>query len=141
MVESKISFQLKNNLSELEMLEEKLDQFLKQLGLTKKCFCEINLVLEELFTNIISYGYSDKAEHWVTFTLSHDNGMIIMQIEDDGVPFNPTDKADPDLECALEERKIGGLGIHLIKKIMDDVIHQRCEGKNILTLKKQISCN
>ena len=141
MDESKISFQLKNNLSELEMLEEKLDQFSKQLGLTKKCFCEINLVLEELFTNIISYGYTDEAEHWVMFTLSHDNGTIIMQIEDDGIPFNPTDKAEPDLECALEERKIGGLGIHLIKKMMDDVIHQRCEGKNIMTLKKQISCN
>ena len=141
MVESKISFQLKNNLSELEMLEEKLDQFSKQLGLTKKCFCEINLVLEELFTNIISYGYTDDTEHWITVTLSHDKGTIIMRIEDDGVPFNPADKTDPDLECALEERKIGGLGIHLIKKIMDDMVHQRCEGKNIMTLKKQISCN
>ena len=87
MVESKTSFQLKNNLSELDTLEEKLDQFTKQLGLTKKCFCEINLVLEEIFTNIISYGYSDDDEHWITFNLTHDGGTIIMQIEDDGVPF------------------------------------------------------
>ena len=141
MVESKTSFQLKNNLSELDTLEERLDQFTQTLGLTKKCFCEINLVLEEIFTNIISYGYSDDDEHWVSFTLSHDGETMILQIEDDGVPFNPLFKKDPDLECALEERQIGGLGIHLIKKMMDDVIHQRCENKNILTLKKRISCS
>jgi anti-sigma regulatory factor (Ser/Thr protein kinase) len=140
MVKSKTSFQLKNSLSELEALEEKLNRFSKQLGLTNRCFCEINLVLEELFSNIISYGYTDDAEHWIRFTLSHDDGTITMQIEDDGIAFNPLGKEEPDLECALEQRKIGGLGIHLMKKMMDDIIHQRCGDKNILTLKKHISC-
>lgn len=140
MAEGKISFELKNNLSELEILEEKLNQFSEQLELTQKCCCEINLALEELFTNIISYGYTDNAEHLIHVTMSYENGMIIMRIEDDGSLFNPAESEEPDLECCLEERKVGGLGIHLIKKLMDDVVHQRCGNKNILTLKKQMSC-
>ena len=135
----KLSFELKNNLSELDALEEKIHGFSGQLGLTEKSNCKINLVLEELFTNIVSYGFSDQSEHQIQFTITHDNGRLTIQIEDDGIPFNPMDVSDPDLECTLEEREIGGLGIHLIKNLMDDVLYQRCEEKNILILKKDIS--
>ena len=135
----KLSFELKNNLSELDALEEKIHGFSGQLGLTEKSNCKINLVLEELFTNIVSYGFSDQSEHQIQFTITHENGRLTIQIEDDGVPFNPMDASDPDLECALEERVIGGLGIHLIKNLMDDVLYQRCGEKNILILKKDIS--
>jgi len=139
MSDTRLSFELKNNLSELDTLEEKLDQFCAQLGLTNKCLCEINLALEELFTNIISYGYSDDDEHWVRFTLSYQNGTITMRIEDDGMPFNPIDVKEPDIQCPIEDRKIGGLGIHLIKKIMDEMIHRRRANKNILVLKKALT--
>ena len=135
----KLSFELKNNLSELDALEEKIHGFSGQLGLTEKSNCKINLVLEELFTNIVSYGFSDQSEHQIQFTITHDNGRLTIQIEDDGIPFNPMDVSDPDLECTIEEREIGGLGIHLIKNLMDDVLYQRCEEKNILILKKDIS--
>ena len=87
MVNTQITFELKNCFSELDTLGEKLDQFCCQLGLTNRCLCEINLALEELFTNIISYGYDDEAEHWVKFTLSYQNGTIRMEVEDDGIPF------------------------------------------------------
>ena len=83
MVNTQITFELKNRFSELDNLGEKLDQFCSQLGLTNKCLCEINLALEELFTNIISYGYDDEAEHWVKFTLSYQNGTIRMEGEDE----------------------------------------------------------
>ena len=139
MAENKLSFELKNKLSELDTLEEKVHGFSGHLGLTEKSNCKINLVLEELFTNIVSYGYSDDSEHEIQFTITHENGNLTIQIEDDGIPFNPADASDPDLECILEERKIGGLGIHLIKKLMDDVLYQRCGEKNVLILKKDIS--
>ena len=138
MADTRLSFKLKNNLSELDTLEERLDQFCDQLGLTSKCLCEINLALEELFTNIISYGYSDDDEHWVRFTLSYKNGTITMEIEDDGMPFNPIDAEEPDIKSPIEDRKIGGLGIHLTKKIMDEMIHRRKADKNILILKKAL---
>ena len=139
MADTRLSFKLKNNLSELDTLEERLDQFCDQLGLTSKCLCEINLALEELFTNIISYGYSDDDDHWVRFTLCYQNGTITMEIEDDGMPFNPIDAEEPDIKCPIEDRKIGGLGIHLTKKIMDEMIHCRKADKNILILKKALT--
>ena len=139
MAENKLSFKLKNRLSELDTLEEKVHGFSEQLGFTEKSNCKINLVLEELFTNIVSYGYSDDSEHEIQFAITHENGNLTIQIEDDGIPFNPLGASDPDLECILEERTVGGLGIHLIKKLMDDVLYQRCGEKNVLILKKDIS--
>lgn len=139
MPETRMSFELKNNLSELDTLEEKLDQLCDRLGLTNKCLCEINLALEELFTNIVSYGYDDAEEHWVRFTISYENGTITLKIEDDGRPFNPIEAREPDTKCPLENRKIGGLGIHLTKNIMDEMVHRRKGDKNILILKKSLS--
>ena len=138
MPKKKLSFELHNDLSELDTLEEKLDEFCQKLGVTTKCFCEINLALEELFTNIISYGFSDNSEHQIKFTISHDDKTVTMRIEDDGEPFNPVEEEAPDIQCPIEDRKIGGLGIHLIKNVMDDVKYKRQNGKNLLILKKKI---
>ena len=139
MTKGKISFELKNRLSELDTLEQKLRQFAKQLGLTEKCYHEINLIFEELFTNIISYGYTDSAEHLINIAISHENGTLVMIIEDDGVPFNPIDAKEVDSECPLEKKKPGGFGIHLTKAFVDDMVHWRFGNRNILTLKKHLT--
>ena len=139
MTEGKISFKLKNNLSELDTLLQNLENFCVQLGLSKRCKCEIDLVSEELFTNIISYGYSDDAEHWVKITISYEHGTLIMRIEDDGIPFNPLETKSPDLDSPLEERCVGGLGVHLTKHFTKDIVYERRGDKNILTLRKVIS--
>jgi anti-sigma regulatory factor (Ser/Thr protein kinase) len=139
MTKGNILFELKNSLSELDTLDQKLRQFVKRLGLTEKCYHEINLVLEELFTNIISYGYTDTAEHLIKIAISHESGTLVILIEDDGVPFNPLDAKDLDLECPLEKRRTGGLGIHLTKTLVDDMVHRRCGNRNILTLKKRLA--
>jgi anti-sigma regulatory factor (Ser/Thr protein kinase) len=138
MAEKKLSFELKNDLSELELLEEKLDGFCRQFCVTKKCYCEINLALEELFINIISYGFNDDDEHQIKFTISQQDNQVTMHIEDDGIPFNPADMDTPNIEGAVEERPVGGLGIHLIKNVMDHVDYKRRDNKNILTLTKQL---
>jgi anti-sigma regulatory factor (Ser/Thr protein kinase) len=114
---------------------EKLGQTLQ---LTKKCVFEINLALDELFTNIISYGFEDDDEHEIKVTLTPENEIICLCIEDDGQPFNPIEAKKPDLECTVEDCKIGGLGIHLIRNLMDDICYERCGDKNVLTLKKSI---
>ena len=138
MAKNKVSFKLKSNLSELDALCEHLERFGQSIGLSEKCIFEANLALDELFTNIISYGFEDKSEHLIKITLAYQDDNLVFSIEDDGVPFNPTKAKTPDLQCTIEECKIGGLGIHLAKNLMDEVCYQRCKNKNILTLKKNI---
>ncbi len=138
MAKNTVSFKLKSNLSELDALCQKLEKFGQTMGLSKKCIFEANLALDELFTNIISYGFDDKNEHTIKITISLQNDELVFNIEDDGIPFNPTEVETPDLECTIEECRIGGLGIHLAKNLMDEVCYQRCKDKNILTLKKNI---
>ena len=138
MPKKKYSFTLKSNLSELETLCQQMEKFGQSLGLTKKCIFEINLALDELFTNIISYGFADDDEHMIKVTLTPQNKTLCLCIEDDGLPFNPIDAQQPDLECTVEDCKIGGLGIHLIRNLMDDICYERCGDRNVLTLKKSI---
>jgi len=129
------SFKLKNSLRELDTLFKNLEQIENSFGLSKKSKFHCELALEELFTNIIFYGYTDNTEHWIKFTISRENGALILRVEDDGIYFNCTELAGPDLECSLEERNSRGLGIHLIKHCVDDIVYQRCGNKNVVTLK------
>ena len=138
MAKNKVSFKLKSKLSELDTLCQNLEQFGQSIGLSPKSMFEANLALDELFTNIISYGFNDNKEHTIEITISLQNNKLVFHIEDDGIPFNPTEVDEPDLECTIEECKIGGLGIHLAKNLMDEVCYQRCKDKNILTLKKNV---
>jgi anti-sigma regulatory factor (Ser/Thr protein kinase) len=138
MAKNKVSFKLKSKLSELDALCQKLEKFGQSMGLSQKCIFEANLALDELFTNIISYGFDDKNEHTIRITISFQNDELVFNIEDDGIPFNPTEVESPDLECTIEECRIGGLGIHLAKNLMDEVCYQRCNDKNVLTLRKNI---
>lgn len=138
MAKGKISFKLSNSLSELYTLNKKIDTFGIRIGLTNKLKFEIKLVLEEIFANIVSYGYRDEKEHWITVTFSSENDTMTIQIEDDGIPFNPLESEKPDLKCPVGERSIGGLGIHLVKHYTTYCAYERCRNKNILTLRKTI---
>ena len=132
------SFELKSSLSELDRLCQNLETFGQKFGFSKKLIFEINLALDELFTNIISYGFKDDEEHVIKVTLTPDKDELCLCIEDDGMPFNPIDFETPDVSCSVEECKIGGLGIHIMKKLMDDVCYERCGDKNVLNLKKKL---
>lgn len=141
MPKTSYSFKLKSDLAELDTLSKHVQAFGRARGLSKKFLFEINLALDELFTNIISYGYQDDKNHLIEISMTPLNNTLELCIEDDGVPFNLTDVEDPDLPCDIESCKIGGLGIHLIKNLMDDVCYQRCKGKNKLILKKALEDN
>ena len=133
------SFELKSNLSELDNLCQNLEDFGQKIGLSKKLIFEINLALDELFTNIISYGFKDNEEHIIKVTITPQNEELCLCIEDDGVPFNPIDFETTDVACSVENCKIGGLGIHIMRKLMDEICYERCNDKNVLTLKKQLA--
>ena len=132
-------FELKSTLSELNALCRHLEDCGDVMDLPQKCLFEINLGLDELFTNIITYGFEDESEHQIKFSLVKDKETLVVQVEDDGKPFNPLDVASHEVSQDLDEANIGGLGIHLIKKMMDDIVYQRVEGKNKLVLKKCVA--
>lgn len=139
MAKKKYTFELKSSLGELDNLCLNLETLGEKIGLSKKLIFEINLALDELFTNIISYGFSDEEEHTIKVTITPQKRKICLSIEDDGIPFNPIEFETPDVACSVENCKIGGLGIHIMRKLMDDICYQRCGDKNVLTLKKNLS--
>ena len=134
-------FELKSKLSELKVLCSHLEDCGNIMELPQMCLFEINLALDELFTNIISYGFEDESESQIKFSLAKDNETLVVQVEDDGIPFNPLEVSGPEVSQDLDLINIGGLGIHLIKKMMDDINYQRAEGKNKLILKKCIDAS
>lgn len=138
MSEGKISFELKNSLSELDTLCRNLERFGETLGLSQRMIFKVNLALEELVSNTISYGYTDDDDHWIKVAIAVEDGVLVINLEDDGIPFNPVEAKEPDCGCPVEERKIGNLGIHLCKQFMDDLIYERRGNKNVVTLRKNV---
>jgi serine/threonine-protein kinase RsbW len=138
MVPQEYKFELKNDLAELQTLHRHLKNWGGGIGLTTKSILRINICLDELFTNIVSYGFEDDLEHVVEFTAHADDNLLVIQIEDDGMPFNPLEKIDPDFPANVESANIGGLGILIIRKLIDNISYERKQGKNKLTMKKII---
>ena len=128
----------KNKLSEIERLGQVMEEFAELYHLPPNLVFEINLALEEILTNVISYGYDDSDEHEIMIRLSCNGEEVTAEVEDDGRPFNPLEAAEPDTSKPLEERPVGGLGIHLVRKFMDAVEYKRQQGKNLLAMKKRI---
>jgi len=138
MTEGRISFELKNSLSELKKVSKNLELFGRSLDLPQRTIFKINLALEELVSNIIYYGYVDDDDHWIKIAISLEGGVLVISLEDDGIPFNPVEAREPDCGCPIEDRKIGNLGIHLCKQFMDDLIYERRGNKNIVVLRKDV---
>jgi len=99
---------------------------------------EILIAVEEVFLNIASYAYNPAEKGDVRLSVTV-NGKAVIRFEDTGQPFNPLESSDPDLDAPIMEREIGGLGIHFVKNMMDEVEYGYVDGKNILTLSKCVS--
>ena len=105
----------------------------------KKEFNTLRLVCEELVVNVVDYAYADDAEGWLDIEIEREDDSITIRFKDGGTPFNPLEREMPDTTKPLEERRIGGLGIFLTIKKMDEVTYNYVDNKNILTIKKKIS--
>ena len=128
--------QLWNRLDELNRLTTVIDQLGEDWKIPPKVLLEINLALEELFTNILFYAYDDGEQHKIDIRFENpEPGCIRISISDDGKAFNPLGKSTYDnLSKPIEERQIGGLGIHLVRNMVDHIEYQRKDGKNIVLL-------
>ena len=116
-----------------------VEQHLEEIGCSPKVQMQIAVAAEEIFVNIANYAYNPgKGRATVRVEVSESPVTVTITFMDNGKPFDPTQKADPNISLSAEERQIGGLGIFMTKKMMDDVSYEYSKGKNILTLKKGI---
>ena len=134
-----LSVTITNHLSELERVHAIVWQFGKSHQFSEVMINNINLALEEIVTNVIEHGYEDSNQHFIIIRFSLQEGEVIAEVEDDAQPFNPLKVPVPDLNTSLEDRPIGGLGIHLVRNVMDTMDYRNHEGKNCLKLTKKIA--
>jgi len=132
-------FRLQNQLSELETINQYLDELASLWGLSVPFIMTLTLALEEAFSNIVNYGFQDNQSHEIELIFEKQKNNLSISLIDDGIPFDPTLTADPDINLPAEERKIGGLGVFLIRKMMDKVDYQRQESHNIFKMEKTIT--
>jgi sigma-B regulation protein RsbU (phosphoserine phosphatase) len=137
--ENKLEIELKNEVSELDILNDKLAQFWNEYNLDSDKMSHINLSLEEIITNIIKYGYNDSSEHTIKVVIRLcDAQKIQLEVIDDGLEFNPFEHPAPDTSKSLEQRDIGGLGIHLVRNCMDSYKYEREDNLNKIVMVKNI---
>ena len=119
----------------LSFVEEQLADY----GCGMKTSYEINLAVEEIYVNIASYAYDkDPGSAVIVADILTDPLSLVLVFKDSGTPYNPLLKEDPDTGIPLKERKAGGLGIYMVKKLVDDISYVYQDGMNILTITKQL---
>ena len=133
------SLSLKNRLEELNRMTGWVEEQGAAFALSPSLVMSLTLILEEWIVNIISYAYADKSEHTIELRLWREGDDLRFEVEDDGRTFDPTAQADADTSLPIAHRKIGGLGIHFIRKTMDRFTYRRENNRNIVTLVKNIS--
>lgn len=134
-----LDLQMLNELDALAPVTEAVLGLLEQHNASPGATFACNLALEELITNIIKYGYDNEDPHQIAIRLIVDATHFELQITDDGHPFNPFDRPEPDTTLPIEEREIGGLGIHFIRNLLDTWHYERCDDRNIVTVRKAMT--
>jgi sigma-B regulation protein RsbU (phosphoserine phosphatase) len=129
-----------NDLDRVGDVLQAFDTFAQETGLPPAATQKVKLAFDELLNNSISYGFPHGGEHELEVGVEVLNDRLKVQVVDDGIPFNPFLRVMPDLGSTLAQRQIGGVGIHLVRELMDEVAYKRGVGKNIVTLTKRLDC-
>lgn len=122
----------------LQIADQALEDFSRQMTWTDQALFQVRLVVEELLMNIISYGGDGQRCPRVRLQLAQDADLLALELADDGIAFDPLQAPPPDLEAELEDRPIGGLGVHLVRQLADSVAYQRVDGWNRLKVTKTV---
>lgn len=123
----------------VQTITDFVDERLEEMNCPVKAQMQFNIVIDELCSNVARYAYSDKTGKVTVSVDTVDKPMKVwLTFTDEGVPYNPLAKEDPDITLSAEERKLGGLGIYMVKKMMDEFRYEYKDGKNIVTVCKVI---
>ncbi|MCR4926957.1 MAG: ATP-binding protein [Lachnospiraceae bacterium] len=126
-------------LDNIETVTDFIDAELERVDCPPKAMMQINIAVDELFSNIARYAYEpEKGPATVRVEVDPDSPEVVITFLDHGKPYNPLENEDPDITLSAEERGIGGLGIFMVKKTMDEIEYEYRDGKNILKVKKKL---
>ena len=139
MNQERLEISLDNDLRELAGVASEIDRFCEARDLEPQIAYAVNLSVDEILTNTISYAYDDDETHRIELVVRMDDGALVVVIEDDSAAFDVTAETQPELDASLSERDIGGLGLFLVHQMMDGVEYQRRDGRNVVTLTKRVA--
>jgi anti-sigma regulatory factor (Ser/Thr protein kinase) len=131
---TKIDLTIYNDIKEISRAIDFFTQFSKDHKIDVKIVKKFIISIDELLNNIIHYGYPKVRENAINLILVYTDTLLSLTIIDQGIPFNPLEKEKPQTNQSIEDRPIGGLGIHLVKNMMDEIEYTRENNKNVLTL-------
>ncbi len=129
---------LSNRIDELTRISSFLKTCADQWGIPAPVALSLNLVMEEAFTNVVQYAYSDNHDHNIDLIIKKEDKELEITLIDDGKQYDPTEEKEPDINLSANDRPIGGLGVFLIKKTMDNVSYFRKDNKNHLVMVKKV---
>ena len=130
---------LHNDIGEIPQLAAFIDETAEEAGIDMAVAMSLNLAMEEAVVNVMNYAYPAGTVGTIDIDAECADGLLTFVISDSGTPFDPTQAGDPDVTLQAEDRAIGGLGIFLVRQIMDHIEYQYRDGKNILSLTKNIT--
>ena len=131
---------IRNDIQSLPLVNEWIKQCCEEAGLGLDWVMKFQLVIEEMVSNVIFYAYdSQQQEAAIELRFTWEAGTVSILLRDWGKPFDPTAKEDPDITLSVDDRPIGGLGIFMVKQLMDEVRYERVGSSNLLTLQKRIN--
>lgn len=133
-----LALELMPNISELARLGTAIDAFGQGHHWSPKTLFQVKLALEEAVTNILSYGFDDQQTQLIWLKVVQEGRLLSIVLTDNGTPFDPLERPPPDLDSNLEDRMVGGLGVYLIRQMMDNVSYQRQDGCNKLCMMKNV---
>lgn len=123
----------------IETVTDFVNEQLEALGCSMKAQMQIDIAIDELFGNIAHYAYKpDVGSATVQVEVTQEPLAVIITFIDGGVPYDPLKSEDPDITLSAEERQVGGLGVYMVKKTMDEILYEYKDGKNILSIKKKL---
>ena len=139
--EATIEIALENDLRKIARVAARIDEFCSAHGVSPKTAYAVNLAIDELLTNTISYGYDDDEPHRIEVILRLEEKTLVVALVDDSAPFDPTEMREPDIDAPMDGREtdgreMDGLGLLLVNRTMDGVEYRRQSGCNVVTLTK-----
>jgi len=134
----KATLRIGNSLAELEKVALWVEAFGAEKGVPRTAVNDLNLSLDEILNNTVSYGYSDQDDHEIMVNIWLAGDFLIAEVQDDGMPYDPRQQTVASLSGGVRERQPGGLGVHFVKALMDEIGYARIGNYNKLTLKRKI---
>jgi anti-sigma regulatory factor (Ser/Thr protein kinase) len=135
---SKVSRTFAGELDQIHAVYAFISDTVRRAGLPAGGIATLEMVTDEIFNNIATYAYSDGDDKWITVEIAAEDDTILMTFIDGGIPFDPSSAETPDTSLSAGARDFGGLGIHIVRSVMDSMTYSRENGRNVLTVRKKL---